>query len=106
LQQFKESKTPKKDWEIVAVRDKDGKLFYTDMVPTNGQKIEALKRLSDGEVFSVGDKDVWFGEIKSFKLLGYSIFAYFNFNISKEIRFLEKPKPTPLFTTEDEVGVF
>lgn len=62
-QQSKSPTSTSAEWEIVAARDADGKLWYTDMIPTKGETIEAVKRISDGAVFTIGDKVNGVGEI-------------------------------------------
>lgn len=76
LDQFKASKQPKPEWEILAImhRGEIAKLMFWPsysqphfeypgqqialdwaLNPNNGCKIHSVKRLSDGEVFTVGD---------------------------------------------------
>lgn len=64
---FKKEEPKQLEWQICAVRDKDGRLAYTDMLPTKGETIEAVKRLSDNEVLSIGG-NTNFGEIRGFIL--------------------------------------
>src|SRR6185312_383711 len=54
IEQFKKSKEPKKEYEILST------------CPIEGE-IHSVKRLSDGEVFKVGDNTT-FGQIQSFTI--------------------------------------
>ncbi len=56
LESMVEPKKKEQEWEIVAVRDEGGRLWYTDMKQKMNEKIDTVKRLSDGQTFSVGDK--------------------------------------------------
>lgn len=57
IQQFKESKQPKPEWEIIQVSSPECGIYYLEgykMRPND--KIYSVKRLSDGKVFTIGDK--------------------------------------------------
>lgn len=133
---------PDRDWEIISVHqgqgsyqdvDKNGKVRYAhfsdctieDALQNRGYKIHSVKRLSDGEVFSVGDEVRYsptsrYGSFRihhmristipsdAHRLL---IFDDANESICEEIdSHLEKLPPQPqklkLFTTEDGVDVY
>jgi hypothetical protein len=119
---FKEEKT-KKDWEIVAFYDgcKNGhtdsrcvRSYHAELneqlVLNNGYTIKSVKRISDGEVFSVGDEvesNVWGTQtIIDFNIVDGDIVVGFKScrNPLSKIRKVVKPKP--LFTTEDGVEIF
>jgi hypothetical protein len=92
-----------KDYEILKYLPK--KQTYCD--PGD---IYSVKRLSDGEVFSVGDKLVHptgcIDEIESFQEYKNTIHVYYkkwNFDRLKDVR---KPFRKPILTTEDGVGLF
>lgn len=75
-----------------------------------GWRIHSVKRLSDGEIFTIGDNTTY-GNIKSFNLISYSkhITVHFNNTDSEncicEIKKIKKIKK-PLFTTEDGVDIY
>jgi hypothetical protein len=51
------NRQPKKDYEIFSTKDNSGAIYYTDMfVDGLGEVIHSVKRLSDGEIFTIGDK--------------------------------------------------
>jgi hypothetical protein len=65
IKQFKESKQPKLDWEIIAYIHPDDHEYIIGLshygwnnAVLKNYPINSVKRLSDGEVFSIGDK-VW-----------------------------------------------
>lgn len=69
--------------------------------------IYSVKRLSDGEIFTIGDKcdD---GEVIEFYISGENLFLNFKpvfFQQSRILKYCKKVK-TPLFTTEDGVEIF
>lgn len=133
LQDFKELKSkelykPRRDYEIQCLV-KDGKnywvqkdgLYKSDLYDTHltyqwflaiGSTIHSVKRLSDNEVFTVGDKDVCWGRIVRFEIkeLGF-LFALCDDGHNKLIHVtifdLQKEKERkPLFTTEDGKDIF
>jgi len=119
------------DYEILSFLNPDGTKMYVgkniskcwylhngihnidrdmDWMIKNNYIIESVKRLSDGEVFTIGDK-LHFNEIISEFIIdnsyGGGIAAKF---IEKSkmfsINVLQKITKTPLFTTEDGVEIF
>jgi len=72
---------------------------------TYGYAINSVKRLSDGEVFTIGDFTTK-GEIHKFEITE----AHLSVSVGDQktlLRTFEKlPKKTPLFTTEDGVEIF
>ena len=114
-------KVVKKDYEILCIKHKKNKCFYRnsiDLRNLNLYDIHSVKRLSDGEVFTVGDRINHYGEYakNEFSTKTYTL---------KEIYFIEENKLTfyvgksfnlgaisaskyklPLFTTEDGVDIF
>ena len=68
--------------------------------------INAIKRLSDGEVFTLGDIDSVVGVIKKFYTGTYNSQKHMMFfNKGYSINSIKKAEQ-PLFTTEDGVGIF
>lgn len=115
----------KRDWEIISYADKygflqtDQSVFYIieqqRQIFKHDYKIHSVKRLSDGEVFTVGDtvdygiKNEYFvGSIESFKIVGNNLMALGNpFEFYINLKDISKVKPkVPLFTTEDGVEIF
>ena len=107
--QFKKSKqqnTIQKDWEIVN--------WVWTSGGSNGipRKIESVRRLSDGEVFSLGD-DVNFGIIEGFYICEEEdsfcykcMMVYFKeVRANRDISELKKANQ-PLFKTEDGIDVY
>lgn len=76
IEQFiKESKQPKPEWEIIQVASPECGLYYLEgHKMRHNERIYSVKRLSDGEIFSLGDKVVYgsnssrFDIIKNIKL--------------------------------------
>lgn len=132
---FKQSKQPKPDWEIVAVggywNDKDtslgvyekkiidGKIaYYNDLFDGfdnmeyifNSMRgiIYSVKRLSDGEIFSVGEvidtPQDGTNKIIAFHVTGERMNVKLN-NGTIGLEHIQKAKQ-PLFTTEDGVPVY
>lgn len=121
IQQFKESKQPKPEWEIISYRHKQTKeitpktstVFHKAMF-NNEHEIYSVKRLSDGEVFTIGDI------VKYHKASHYGWYAIDNFFIRGDNQILARNKeqsiveyiteivkaPDPLFTTNDGVDVY
>jgi len=65
----------KRDWGILSLKDSvDGRVYPFTSMPDNRFSINSVKRLSDGEVFTVGDKIGW-GEIGNYEttLLSFRI---------------------------------
>lgn len=101
LDMFKKSKQQKqKDWEIVK----------QDYITEGSEKqIISVKRLSDNEVFSVGDKIVYGNDtISSFKIIDDAIIAYTSQSPNDyycKLSELKKAKQS-LFKTEDGKDVY
>jgi hypothetical protein len=107
-----------KNYEILSVITSNNK-FIEKVYNQNATikpfwKIHSIKRLSDGEIFTVGDKldcKGWFGNITRFVIINneLKIFQQQHINSSKYkpllIQELIKFKQ-PLFTTEDDVNIF
>jgi len=101
------------DYEILDYRDYNGDLFkYLH----NGGAINSVQRLSDGEVFTIGDRyhvlsDAFISD-KSYENLGLPIEKFdiinneINVNQNYLLNLIKKVKKTPLFTTEDGVEIF
>lgn len=135
LESFKESKQPKKDWEIVSFlntsqdivfnrcedgdfRVRKGSVIGTpekELIDMYHMVIYSVKRLSDNEVFSLGDKLNKFPEneniIDGFDLKRIEGGVWVSTDKSKGygcvISVAKKLKePIPLFTTEDGVPIF
>ena len=87
LEKFKQSKSKKEEpqWEILEIESYGGEIrklidgeyrLYTDgvgftatyLLQRSDSKIKTVKRLSDGEVFSVGDSLDWMGKIESIEI--------------------------------------
>jgi hypothetical protein len=98
----------KKEWEIVGAMDERGNIWYTDMLPSGSDSIYAVRRLSDREVFNIGDSvcledypsfDV-VQPIEKFAIVGDRIFAHYlqhgNSAGSYELQYIRKnPKHIP-----------
>ena len=87
IEKFKQSKSKKEEpqWEILEIECYGGEIrklidgeyrLYTDgvgftatyLLQRSDSKIKTVKRLSDGEVFSVGDSLDWMGKIESIEI--------------------------------------
>lgn len=75
------------------------------------KRIHSIKRLSDGEIFTVGDKiensnypDNFRGIIEEFRLKDGEVMVYYLGN--DWLKHIQKVKKQPLFTTEDGVDIF
>jgi len=102
----------KKDYKILSLITNNKTIlnspFFSvkDLLKNQGCNIHSIKRLSDGEVFTIGDK-VQNGKITEFRLINNILIpkigekVYLTINLEK----LEKAKQ-PLFTTEDGVDIF
>lgn len=112
LEYFKQSKEPKpKEYQILEFKHKEP----ITHVPYKSN-IHSVKRLSDGQIFSVGDKVVHKtdGSINTAKILGFTIpktsnSIWFTFepdtDFVKDLNNFVKAKEV-LFTTEDGVPVY
>lgn len=129
LDQFKQSKQPKpKDYEVLSFKYKDltwvlnGELFYNEFGGFTGMpdkaEIRSVKRLSDGEVFTCGDKMYYNGNkfgswkkespcnVDSFSLSFGNIFINSHYTGTPNCRIEDWIKvKEPLFTTEDGVNI-
>lgn len=127
LKEFKASKQPKKDWEIVFSFDLDGNCGTHPFIPKDepcgceeeGCKIHSVRRLSDGCVFTVGDLIGW-GVPSGYQtiIVSFSIadsrlkidyqpegLNLLSVDFEKAVRLHKKVKQ-PLFTTEDGVEIY
>lgn len=109
----------KKDYEILSfrgmfilTRNSDGKFdsssnrnFSEKELLDNQCEIYSVKRLSDGEIFTIGDQSK-FGEITGFLLDNYKIFSQTLSCDRSCVLSLLKKIEEPLFTTEDGVNIF
>lgn len=96
-----------KDYEILKyIGDQSGRIFNSDTEIITKEKfsIYSVKRLSDGEVFSVGDKDSEGREIMRIVEVGtlIKIYVYGNWYWLKDAIKFRKP----ILTTEDGVELF
>lgn len=130
IEQFKASKAPKKEWEIVAFKSitcriefiynkcKDGQFRQAgstsgegcteESMKEGGATIHSVRRLSDGEVFVknelVGTPSDGQHHIGGFEVRGN--FLYVQFSIGQiTIEHLQK-LPQPILTTSDGVDIF
>ena len=127
IDEFKQSKQPKQpvqDYEILSVIDNDGGTWQQEIY--NGEphfcgntykyffktkigrlfQIHSVKRLSDGEVFTLGD-ELTCGVILRFYLGWAGMEAHFTNGNGATLQTIQKVKPKlPLFTTEDGVEIF
>lgn len=109
MEQFKESKQPKPEWEIIQVSSPECGLYYLDgykMRPND--KIYSVKRLPDGEIFTVGDRyrnEVGMKEytIREFEIRDDRLRV--NANELGFDYFSDLIKIKPLITTEDGVAI-
>ena len=94
---------------------KDGIGFELDYLLKHGGTIHSVKRLSDGEVFTIGDDVVVDDDGKLYEIIKLikltDIIQVYAKTIGREIYYrlnsISKPKvKTPLFTTEDGVEIF
>lgn len=110
IQQFKESKQPKREWEIIQVASPECGLYYLEgHKMRNNDKIYSVKRLSDGEVFTIGDRyknDVGMKEytIKEFEIRNGELRA--NATEHGFDYFSDLIKIKPLIITEDGIGYY
>ena len=93
--------------EVVDVSD-SGEEYILSLLKCNGNSIHSVKRLSDGEVFTVGDKidDKYLGtvSIRGFKIINnkmHIIYLDYDYPLEKTIKLKEV-----LFRTEDGVDIF
>lgn len=117
IEQFKTSKQPKIEWEIMAYRFKptetvihnSSKSFQATVGDNPDYEIYSVKRLSDSEVFSIGDEMALYGETK--KIIGFEtmfnkhMMACHSESGSFNIIYAKKVEAF-LFTTEDMESVY
>jgi len=111
VDEFKASKQKPKEWEIVTSFDLDGKGGIHPFIPKDepcgcveeGCKIHSVRRLGDGEVFTVGDLTN-LGQITGFYNRWAGMEAHFG-NEGALFSSLKKSR-TPLFTTEDGKHIY
>lgn len=135
IEQFKASKQPKQDWEILSVKDTQRGYLVTEVnklpiyelseYPEKYEKgrfeIHSVKRLSDDEVFSIGDKVVYMNNHNKYDIiikiqLGNSQFGpksplapYFvveNSSFGCYIDRINHYIPQIMFTTEDGIPLY
>jgi hypothetical protein len=131
---FKESKQPKKEYEILSFASTEGytlcvlsrnengtfggfDAYEHSLLSSSLHKILSVKRLSDNEIFTVGDKIGWGvtgnyeTNLKGFEIKEGKLFIKYghrDFNDSVSFKGavnLHKKLKTPLFTTEDGVAI-
>ncbi len=91
--------------EFKEVYNGNKETFLTCFLNSGSWNIHSIKRLSDGEIFTVGD-DCEFGKLTGFVLNGNSIMTQtVSCKWSSCLQFLKKVKQ-PLFKTEDGVDIY
>ncbi len=105
---------PVKEWEVMAYKSANGNMLYNNRgelrldIPNsplfsqeaaNQCSIHSVKRLSDGEVFTVGDETT-LGPINKFVIEQGALLARSEKDSYEDIAYLKKAKQ-PLFTPED-----
>lgn len=123
LEDFKKSKEKDipKNWEILSVSQENGSGWSCDKnifdwyLKNHNYVINQVKRLSDGEVFTVGERYSYGKEgiLTAFRIAGTREmlcdieFDKTNLYSNAPLRAIDKVKPkVPLFTTEDGVEIF
>jgi hypothetical protein len=101
-----------KEYEILNFIGGSGRIYNSDEVSNfegGGPSIFSVKRLSDGEVFTIGDEisniehpNMYKGKIKEFKIEDSELLVYYDGH--DDLRHVQKVKPV-LFTTHDGVDV-
>ena len=93
-------------------------ILYEDLINDKNFKIHSVKRLSDGEIFTIGDLvecEYCKGKITSLEIYGNDIYLKglhnnmrFGYTLCKALDCDEIPQKVkqPLFTTEDGVDIF
>lgn len=108
LKQFKREQLSKCDWEIVSFTAFDGKKYHNlngiNSWIANGDVITSVRRLSDGEVFSVGDEVELFGNRKITKIEVINNELLFVLDAQNKVHIgnLRKAKKQVLFTDEQK----
>ena len=93
--------------EVIKVDANDNESYIESLIKCDGNSIHSLKRLSDGEIFTVGDK-LTYGEIRQIQLSNSISTLWLDFKSYGgycNIYDMKKYK-NPLFTTEDGVDIF
>lgn len=120
---FVNSQLPKKEYEILSFSatkhnniHNEGEIICCSPTPptcypNKHWNIHSVKRLSDGEVFTIGDKINSIERITEFRVEGNQWKSGMSFRSSgssgyTDIAYLRKYKKQPLFTTEDGVEIF
>lgn len=116
LDHFKQSKQQSnKDWEIVSVKYKaDGKIYpFNTIGEDNKFEIHSVRRLSDGEVFTVRDK-IWHLD-SNYSVTILEFYTPTNKNLMwficeddscKDLKNFTHKHNEPLFTTEDGKDIY
>ena len=107
-----------KNYEILSVITNNNKfiekVYNQDATIEPYWKIHSVKRLSDGEIFTIGDKincnclskkEINNTFISSFNVINNNIRVYDNFNEFHLLKDIQKLKQ-PIFQTEDGVDIF
>ena len=81
-------------------------ILYEDLINDKNFKIHSVKRLSDSEVFTVGDKTEFGDIIKYFEIDNKSNLLIIGYKDCEDILEFVKHSKQPLFTTEDGVDIF
>ena len=110
---FKAAKQPKPEWEILLYKNRDGNPHpfegAGDMSCTNmGCKIHSVKRLSDGEVFTVGDAvEIEGGKrmrpIYLFSIDADTLMVRFHEYASVSFNMISKPSIVPVYLTRAQL---
>lgn len=97
--------------QIINIFDRSDE-YIISLLNCNGNSIHSIKRLSDGEIFTIGDKIIYNEivptklKIKSFQIFNNELLVHkdctMNTNKLYEIQHIKQP----LFTTEDGVDIF
>lgn len=125
MNEYNQSHTPKPqaenkpDWEIVQMNDVTGgrvHAYNVDGCKYNKCTIHSVKRLSDNQVFSVGDEakdgvrwNAEYSKIKLFEVHGSDMAVTLeDGSFILDIKYAKKlpPQPQKLFTTEDGKDIF
>ena len=123
LHKFKASKQPKPEWEIVAYRFTKNSAYPGNIVwkengnfcgwcspesmwdngkMNNNREVFAVKRLSDGEVFTVGDTAMFpngWGIVKEFKIEGGDKMLVYNERAAALLKFVKSCRGYKMETT-------
>jgi hypothetical protein len=97
-----------KDYEILEIKHKYGAISsYMEKLDSNleNKSIFKIKRLSDGEVFTIGDK-IQYGIIENIKTSDYNDGIYIDTKTYLGLPIEKAEKKTCLFITEDGKKIF